>query len=62
MPFAAAMDRAFAVNGIEMISYAMYEDNAHANAFRIETLNMLKPTVTVSENYYLFRDFAQNKY
>ena len=28
-------------------------DLARANAFREETLNMLAPTVTVSENYFL---------
>ena len=53
LPYAAAMEKAFAHSGIETISYAMYESNARANAFREETLSMLKPSVTVSENYYL---------
>ena len=53
LPYAAAMKKAFELSGIETISYAMYESNARANAFREETLNMLKPSVTVSENYYL---------
>lgn len=53
LPFAAAMEKAFAFSGIETISYAMYESNARANAFREETLSMLAPSVTISENYYL---------
>ncbi len=53
LPFAEAMKKVFADSGIRTISYAMYESNAHANGFREETLNMLKPSVTVSENYFL---------
>lgn len=55
MPFAAAMNQVFVENGIQTISYAMYEGNARANGFRNETLNMLEPEVTVSENYYLVK-------
>ena len=47
------MERVFTGSGVQTISYAMYESNARANAFREETLNMLKPAVTVSENYFL---------
>ena len=53
LPFAEAMKKVFTDSGIRTISYAMYESNAHANGFREETLNMLKPSVTVSENYFL---------
>lgn len=53
LPFAAAMEKVFTGSGVETISYAMYESNAHANAFREETLNMLDPSVAVSENYFL---------
>ncbi len=55
LPYAEAMKRVFADNGILTISYAMYESNSHANAFREETLNMLKPSVSVSENYFLVK-------
>ena len=51
--FAEAMKKVFTDSGIRTISYAMYESNSHANAFREETLNMLKPSITVSENYFL---------
>ena len=53
LPFAEAMKKVFTDSGIRTISYAMYESNSHANAFREETLNMLKPSITVSENYFL---------
>ena len=53
MPFAAAMEKVFTGSEVQTISYAMYESNARANAFREETLNMLAPTVTISENYFL---------
>ena len=53
LPFAAAMKKVFEDTGIQTISYAMSQSNTHANAFREETLNMLKPSVTVSENFYL---------
>ena len=53
LPYAASMKNVFEGSGVQTISYAMYESNAHANAFREETLNMLDPTITVSENYFL---------
>lgn len=52
LPFAAAMKAAFADGGMQTVSFAMYESNARANAFREETLEMLAPTVSVSENYF----------
>lgn len=55
MPFAASMKKVFAENGVRTISFAMYEGNARANGFRKETLDMLEPEVTVSENYYLVK-------
>lgn len=55
LPFAASVKKAFRDIGIETISYAMYESNARANAFREETLAMLDPAVTVSENYFLIK-------
>ena len=53
LPYAASMKNVFEGSEVQTVSYAMYESNAHANAFREETLNMLDPSITVSENYYL---------
>ena len=51
LPFAAAMKKVFTESEVQTVSFAMYGSNARANAFREEALNMLNPSVTISENY-----------
>ena len=49
------MKTVFTGSTVRTISYAMYESNIRAKAFRELVLNRLNPSVTVSENYYYVR-------
>lgn len=50
LPFARAMET-FGTSSNEMVSYAMYGSNDHANAFRKKLLNVLNSDSITSENY-----------
>lgn len=60
LSFAAAM-KAFGESECQTVSYAMYESNTRANAFRESILMILSPTVSVSENYFYIRPLPENR-
>lgn len=53
LPFAKSMER-FKIHECKRASYAMYENNTHANAFRKKILEIVTSKQTIFENYILY--------